>query len=161
MKSISLPRHPEASQIPVNGHSFINRRIIWSALGQGLSTGGCGGKGFLHSCWLKETWEFPAGNPGILQLRSRDRSREQHLCPRHWALQRDRVRRKPPVPRPTPPGFGEGQEFRIQPLGFQCSRDVKEKESLGMDQRKAAGQEDTCELFLSPPWGSSDKAVAE
>lgn len=102
---------------------------------------------------------------GILESSSWDSgtggSREQHLCPRHRALQWDRVRRRPPVPHPTPPGFGEGQEFRTQPLGFQCSREIKEKESLGMDQRKAVEWEDTCELFLSPPWGSSDKAVAE
>lgn len=40
--------------------------------------------------------------------------------------------------------------------GILVLRGIKEKESLGMDQRKAAGWEDTCELFRSPPWGSPD-----
>lgn len=74
MKSISQSSKASRS-LPDSSKwaQFYYRRIIWSALGQGLSTGGCGGKGFLHSCWPKETWEFPAGNSGILQLGFRDR----------------------------------------------------------------------------------------
>lgn len=158
--SISLPRHPEASQIPVNGHSF-KRKIIWSALGQGLSSTEGRGEGFLHRCWPEETRS--SALLGVLQLGARD-GREQGTAsgPRHGALQWDRGSSSHCAMSSTAGAWGRaGVSGSASGVLVTRSGEIKEKESLGMDLRKGAGWEDTCELFLPPPRGSPDKAAAE
>lgn len=102
-----------ASQIPVNGHSSINRKIIWSVLGQGLgSTGGCDGvscivvgqrrAGAVDSCWECPSWD--AGGSRI-------------SIPRHRALSRAGVE-EPAVPCPTSPGLGKGRDSGLSLWDF-------------------------------------------
>lgn len=133
MNSTSLPRHPEASQIPAHGHSFIKGKAIWSVLGQGPRVGkvSCIAVGQRRP-GAEPCWESSSG--------SRDRREQgQQPChqPRLGALQGDRVRRRPRCHIQHPRGLGKGRNPELSLWDFSdVLREKKEKESLGMDLGK-------------------------
>lgn len=141
----------------MNGHSSINRKIIWSVLGQGLgSTGGCDGVscivvGQRRARAVDSRWECPSWDAGGSRI----------SIPRHGALS-GAGEKEPAVPSPTPPGLGKGKDSGLSLWDFTAVLRGNQGEGIlgqGIGEREQDGG-DTCEPILLPPWGSPDKAAA-